>query len=129
MFTCHDVQVEKNGDVFVVRLGKQPALDDLTADTIRDELLGVVERPDCNYLLLDFLGVELLASAMLAKLVGLRRKMESKGQRLRLCGIGSHLRSVFARTKLDRLFDITDTEADALKVVVPQSPPVAETAI
>jgi anti-anti-sigma regulatory factor len=55
--------------------------------------------------------------------------MESKGENLKLCGVNSHLRSVFATTRLDRLFDITDNEADALKAAVPQSPSFAEKAI
>jgi anti-anti-sigma regulatory factor len=41
-------------------------------------------------------------------LVQLHRKMEPKGKKLRLCGIDSQLRKVFATTMLDRLFDITD---------------------
>ena len=107
---CH-LEVEKNGDVIVVRLGKHRVLDDLTVNKISDELLGVADRPDCRRLLLDFSGVTQLSSAMLAKLLKLRRKMESKGENLGLCGVNSHIRSVFATTRLDSLFDITDNEA------------------
>jgi len=56
----------------------------------------------------------------------LRRKMESKGENLRLCGVNSQLRSVFATTRLDRLFDITDNEVGARKAVAPQPAPFAE---
>ena len=103
---CH-LEVGRNGDVIVVRLGKHWVLDELTVNKISDELLGVADRPDCHRLLLDFSGVAQLSSAMLAKLVKLHRKMESKGEKLRLCGLNSQLRSVFATTRLDRLFDIT----------------------
>jgi len=68
----------------------------------------MADRPDCHRLLLDFSGVAKLSSAMLAKLVTLHRKMEPKGEKVRLCGLNSQLRSVFATTRLDRLFDITD---------------------
>jgi len=104
----YHLEVEKNDDVILVRLGKFQDLDDLTTDKISDELLGLPARPDCNHLLLDFTGVGQLASTMLAKLLQLRRKMEPKGQKLMLCGMNSHLRSVFVITRLDRLFDITD---------------------
>ena len=120
------LEVGKNGDGIVARLGKHRVLDELTANTISDELLGVADRPDCHRLLLDFSGVARLSSAMLAKLLKLRRKMESKGEKLRLCGLDSQLRSVFVTTRLDRLFDITDTEAGARKAVVPQPAPFAE---
>ena len=125
---CH-LEVGKNGDVIVVSLGKHRVLDELTVNKISDELLGVADRPDCHRLLLDFSGVAQLSSAMLAKLLKLRRKMEAKGENLRLCGVNSQLRSVFAITRLDRLFDIMDTEAGAIKAVASQSPQFAEKAI
>ena len=114
------LEVGKNGNVVVVRLGKHWVLDELTVNKISDELLGMADRPDCHRLLLDFSGVAKLSSAMLAKLVTLHRKMEPKGEKLRLCGLNSHLRSVFATTRLDRLFDITDAT---------NSPPFPEKAI
>jgi anti-sigma B factor antagonist len=125
---CH-LEVEKNGDLIAVRLGKHRVLDELTVNRISDELLGVADRPDCHRLLLDFSGVAQLSSAMLAKLVRLLRKMKSKGEKLRLCGVNSQLRSVFATTRLDRLFDITDNKADGLEAVTPRSPLLAEKVI
>ena len=117
MLSYCDLEVGKNGDLIVVRLGKHPVLDELTVNKINDELLGVADRPDCHRLLLDFSGVAQLSSAMLAKLLILRRKMSPKGYSLRLCGVNRQLRSVFAITRLDRLFDIGDTETDTLKAV------------
>ena len=129
MLSYCDLEVGKSGDLIVVRLGKHRVLDELTVTTISDELLRVADRPDCRHLLLDFSGVAYLSSAMLAQLVRLHRKMVAKGEKLRLCGINSHLRSVFATTRLDRLFDITDNKADAVKAVRPRSLPLAEKAI
>ena len=123
------LEVGTNGNVIVVRLGKHWVLDELTVNKISDELLGMADRPNCHRLLLDFSGVAKLSSAMLAKLVTLRRKMESKGKNLRMCGLDSHLRSVLATTRLDRLFDITDSEAGAITAVATQSPPYAKKAI
>jgi anti-sigma B factor antagonist len=114
------LEVGTNGNVIVVRLGKHWVLDELTVNKISDELLGVADRPDCHHLLLDFSGVAKLSSAMLAKLLKLRRKMEPKGENLRLSGLNSQLRSVFATTRLDCLFDITDAT---------NSPPFPEEAI
>jgi anti-sigma B factor antagonist len=125
---CH-LEVGKKGDVILVRLGKHRVLDEQTVNKISDELLGVADRPDCHRLLLDLSGVTQLSSAMLAKLVQLHKKMVSKGEKLRLCGLNPQLRSVFATTRLDWLFDITDTEASALEADAPQSPPFAQKAI
>ena len=128
VLSYRQLEVGTNGNVIVVRLGKHWVLDELTVNKISDELLGMADRPDCHRLLLDFSGVAKLSSAMLAKLVTLRRKMESKGKNLRLCGLDSHLRSVLATTRLDRLFDITDTEAGAIKEGASQVPSFPEKA-
>jgi len=129
MLSDSHLEVGKNDGLIVVRLGNHLVLDELTVSEISDELLGVADRPDCHRLLLDFSGVAQLSSAMLALLVRLHRKMEPKGEKLRLCGITAHLRSVFATTRLDRLFDIKDNEADALRAVTPRSPPLTQKAI
>ena len=112
-----------------MRLGRHRVLDELTVNNISDELLGVADRPDCHHLLLDFSGVTQLTSAMLSKLVMLHRKMEPQGEKLRLCGLNSELRPVFATTMLDRLFDISADEAGALKSDVPHSPPFPEESV
>jgi anti-sigma B factor antagonist len=111
------LEVEKNGDVSVVRLSKHQVLDDLTVNTLGEELLGLADRPDCDRLLLDCSGAAQLSSALLGKLVTLHRKMDRKGKKFRLCGLNSQLRSVLATTRLDRLFDITDTEAGAIQAL------------
>ena len=110
---CH-LEVEQDRRPGRGASGACLVLDDLTVNEISDELLGVADWPDCHRLLLNFRGVERLSSAMLARLVTLHRRMQSKGEKLKLCGISSHLRLIFATTKLDRLFDILDTESGAV---------------
>jgi anti-anti-sigma factor len=122
VFSYRHLNVEANGDVIVVRLGKHHILDQLTVNKICDELLGVADRPDCHRLLLDLSGVTHLSNAMLATLLKLRRQIEDHGANLKLCGLHSQLRSAFTITRLDRLFEITDAEGDAIKPVAPQSP-------
>jgi anti-sigma B factor antagonist len=120
MLSYSHLHVEKSVDMIVVRLGKHRVLDELTADKISDELFRVADRPDCNRLLLDFSGVVQLSSAMLAKLIRLHRKMGTKGEKLGLSGINSGLRSAFAITRLDRLFDITDEDAGVRMIQEPK---------
>ena len=49
------------------------------------------------------------------KLLMLGKEMESKGGKLILCEIGPEIQEVFATTKLNRIFDIRESEADALE--------------
>jgi len=118
----HQLGVWKHGDVIVVRFGEHQILDELTVKKIGDELYHVADRPDCCHLLLDFASVVGLSSLMVGKLLMLQRKMESKGGKLKLCEVGPELQEVVTSTKLDQVFDIWDSEQDALKAFGPPDP-------
>ena len=64
--------------------------------------------------LLNFSNVEFLSSAALGKLITLDKKVKANGGRLKLSNIRPEIYEVFAITKLNKLFDIKDEEADAL---------------
>ena len=65
-------------------------------------------------LVLNFSSVDFLSSAALGKLITLDKKMKAKSGKLKLCNIRPEIYEVFAITRLNRLFDIKDEEADAL---------------
>lgn len=106
----YSLEVGKDGNAIVVRLGKHQVLDELMVTKIGAELLAVADRTDCDCLLLDFSGVKYLSSAMLAKMVALHRTMELKREKLRLTGVNPQIRSVLATTRLDRVFDIENSQ-------------------
>jgi anti-anti-sigma regulatory factor len=51
---------------------------------------------------------------MLGKLLMLRKLMAAKGGRMILCEIAPDIERVFVDTKLTQIFEIMDTEAEAL---------------
>ena len=65
-------------------------------------------------MLLNFSNVEFLSSAALGKLITLDKKVKANAGRLKLSNIRPEIYEVFAITKLNKLFDIKDDEADAL---------------
>ncbi len=107
--------VSKRGNVTIVRFGQHRVLNEIAIDLIGDELYGVAERPDCHKLLLDFLSVEHLSSLMLGKLLMLKKKVESRGGKLKLCNVGPEIHDVLKSTNLDRILDIRDNEVEGLK--------------
>ncbi len=109
------LDVAKRGNVTIVRFGEHRILNEVALDLIGDGLSRVAEEPDCSKLLLDFAGVGRLTSSMLAKLLVLKRKMQSKGGKLTLCDIGPEIGGIFKSTGLDQLFDVRENEAEALK--------------
>lgn len=107
--------VRKRGNVTVVRFGDHRILNEAAIEVIGGELYGVADQPDCRKLLLDFTGVERLASEMLGKLLMVKRKIEMKGGKLKLCGLDPEILEVFKTTNLDQILDIRENEVDGLK--------------
>ncbi len=108
-------QVERLDDVMVVHFHDSKITGELAISGLGDELYAVVDRPDCQKLVLDFSNVDFLSSAMLGKLVTINRKMKEKDGILRLCGVCPNIRLIFKYTALDTIFDIRDTQSDAVE--------------
>lgn len=110
------LEVTEVGDVSVVRFRDQKILDDLNIQELGRELAQLVEVEGRTRVLLNFSAVEFLSSAALGKLITLDKKVKAVNGTLKLCHIQPEIYEVFAITKLNRLFDIRETEADALAV-------------
>jgi anti-anti-sigma factor len=111
----HFFGVRNNGAVVVVHFGTCRVLDIVTADQLGDDLYRLADEPECRNLLLNFSGVTGVSSVMLGKLLVLRKKMQRKRGILKLCNVCAEIREVFTVTQFDRLLDIRDNEAEALK--------------
>ena len=66
-------------------------------------------------MLLNFSNVQFLSSAALGKLITLDKKVKKAEGKLKFSNILPDIYEVFAITKLNRLFEIFDDEAEALK--------------
>ncbi len=77
----------------------------------------MVERDDRKKIVLNFANVEFLSSAALGKLIGFDKRVKQHGAELVLSNIRPEIYEVFAITKLTKLFQIKDDEADALAVL------------
>jgi anti-sigma B factor antagonist len=77
-------------------------------------MFHLVEKDRRGKLLLNFSSVEFLSSAALGKLITLDKRVKAHGGLLKLSNIRPEIFEVFAITKLNRLFDIKEDEADAL---------------
>ena len=108
------LKVSEVGDVTVVHFADHKILDDATIQELGYELFSLVEKESCQKILLNFDGVEFLSSAALGKLITLEKKTKTAGAALKLSNIRPEIYEVFAITKLNKLFDIKENEADAL---------------
>ena len=114
MPTHQRIDVSKIGDVTVVRFNDRKILDEAGILQFGSELFSLVEQDNRKSILLNFDGVEFLSSAALGKLITLDRKVKSHKGRMKMSNIRPEILDVFAVTKLNKVFDIRDGEAEAL---------------
>lgn len=109
------VAVTPIADLAVVRFLDRKIVDSANIEEMGDDLFTIVEKDKFKNVLLNFDGVEFLSSAALNKLIMMDRKVKTAGGKLRLCTLRAEIMEVFTITRLNRVFDIKKTEADALK--------------
>ena len=88
-------------------------LEESVIQKIGEEIGSVIEAADKPNILLDFENVEHLSSAALGTLITVNTKVKQKGGQLRLAAIDKQIYEVFLITKLNKLFQIHDTAAEA----------------
>ena len=65
--------------------------------------------------LINLQKVEYVDSSGLATLVEILKNFKNFSGKLKLCNLSNKVKSLFEITRLEKLFDIVDTEDDALK--------------
>jgi anti-sigma B factor antagonist len=115
MATHRRLQVSEVGDVTVVHFVDRKILDEVNIQELGQELFDLVERENRLKILLNFSAVEFLSSAALGKLITLDKKVKANNGQLKLSNVRPEIYEVFAITKLNKLFDMKDDEADALE--------------
>jgi len=106
--------ISQEKDVRVVQFTESRILDDASIAEIGAALAGMIEAKDRPKLVLDFTGVEHLSSAALGMLINVNTKVKQQSGQLRLAGIRPQILEVFVITRLNKLFRIVPTRAEAL---------------
>lgn len=83
-------------------------------DAIRQELLELVAG-DQHRIVLDFEEVEFVDSSFLGLLIIVLKRVTASGGDLRICCLREQLRGIFNLMRLDRLFDIYDSQEEAIQ--------------
>src|SRR5262245_30680452 len=76
---------------------------------------AVAQVSDANVLILDLARVSRIDAHGLGVLVDLRQQLEAQGIELRLMNVTKLVRQVLEITKLDTIFEVTNTEVFATK--------------
>ncbi|TWT94161.1 STAS domain-containing protein [Neorhodopirellula pilleata] len=105
---------QMQGDVLVVGFTDVKILDSQRIELIGRELKEAVPSAAHKRMVLNFSGVSFMSSAMITKLVMLNKHCKAQGVALKFCQVSPNVMEVFKITKLNKLFDIQDTEEKAI---------------
>ncbi|MAT73489.1 MAG: anti-anti-sigma factor [Planctomycetaceae bacterium] len=117
MATRNRLDVAESASVSVVRFRDAKIIDPETIQELGQELFDLIDKDQRHKLVLNFANVEFLSSAALGKLITFEKKAKRESATIILTNISPEIYQVFAITNLDKLFQIKDTEADALAVL------------
>ena len=104
-------QKEKSGILVCYMVGE---IDINTSPQVKktfDKLIGTKK----DKVILNFKNVSYVDSSGLATLVEILKGLRSYGGKLKLTNLSTKVKNLFEITKLDRLFDITLEEEEAVK--------------
>lgn len=107
--------VIEQDSVNMVRFSDRKILEELSIREIEDELFALVSSTPAIKLLLNFSNVEHLSSAALGMLINLRDEVKGTKGSLKLSNINPQIYEVFKITRLNKLFDIHEKSADAIR--------------
>ena len=108
------LSVTQQKDVRVVEFTNNRILDEANIQEIGQGLNVLIDERNNPKLLLDFGSVDHLSSAALGMLINANKRVKEKNGQLRLANIKPQIFEVFVITKLNKLFKIHPTRADAL---------------
>jgi len=101
------MKVEYGIGVTHVQFVDRKILEEGKIAELRESLEPVIEKNGDGRMLLDFVNVEFMTSAMLGLLVRLNKKVRERGGGLGLCNVDPSIRKVFEITQLTKILDIS----------------------
>jgi anti-sigma B factor antagonist len=105
-------QVSQNDEITLVEVEGQLIVGN--RQELKQQVLQRLEGGDRKFVI-DFANTGYIDSSGLGVLVSLSKKIREQGGELRLASLNEDLRTLFELTKLDTLFRIADTKAEALE--------------
>lgn len=111
------LNVSVEDGVTVVGFTDEKILDEVSISEIGQQLNALVADADFPKMVLDFSGVSHMSSSALGMLITLHKRVREKDGRLRLAGIQPAIYEVFVITRLNEIFEIHSSVAEALETL------------
>lgn len=101
------IEVERGLDTTFVTFVDEKILEDQQIRQLQESLEPVIERNDGGEMVLNFVNVQFMSSAVLGLLVRVHKRVRERGGQLKLRNLDPSLRKVFEITQLTKVFDIS----------------------
>ncbi len=109
------LNVSSAGDVTVVELTDRKILDEINITEIGRQLNALMPETEVPRMVLDFASVSHMSSSALGMLITLHKRIRERKGQLRLCNIQPAIYEVFVITRLNEIFEISQSRDEALK--------------
>ncbi len=109
------LNVTTAGRTTVVELTDPKILDEISIAQIAERLTALVAEADKPSLIIDFARVAHMSSGALGMLITVHKRILEKAGELRLCSIQPTIYEVFVITRLNEVFQISPSRAEALE--------------
>ena len=113
------LKVNRVGDTVQVEFNSRKILDEANIAEIGEQLAAIIDKEDRPRIIISFAAVEHLSSAALGTLITVNNRIREKSGQLRLSDINPQIYEVFQITKLNKLFRIYPTLAEAQQSLQP----------
>lgn len=108
------LRVRQEDGIIRVEFVDRNILDEANIQQIGEEISELLAAEQAPKLVISFSNVDHLSSAALGTLITIHNKVNAASGQLRLASIDPQIYEVFMITKLNKLFDIRETEEQAL---------------
>lgn len=109
------MQVAVENGVTVVTLSDQKILDEINIARIGENLYSLVRDVGQPKMVVDFASVTNMSSSALGMLITLHKRIREADGQLRLCNIQPAIMEVFRITRLNEIFTLCNSRAEALE--------------
>lgn len=108
------INVEILEGTTIITFMDQKILEETQIQALEHSVLPVIEQTQSPTVVLDFVNVRFLSSAVLGLLIRISKKVYQKNGQLRLCSIHPKIFEIFKITRLDKVFDIHQDREEAV---------------
>jgi len=109
------IRVDYVKDASIITFTEEKILEDGDILRLQESVMSVIDQAESMNLVLDFVNVQFLSSAVLGFLIRLSKRVYEKQGKLALCNINAKIYEIFKITRLTKIFDIYKNAEEAIE--------------